>query len=99
VGPAAGIVEVLSAIPHVVEVAPQDSSQDRHGMIVRCEHRIDVRREIAARVVGAGFALIELRPVVMTLEQIFLSLVGERGDPEAQRAPGSETGEEPLARH
>ena len=43
----------------------------------RLEHGFDMRREIAAKVVDSGAGLLELTPVVMTLEEIFLKLVGK----------------------
>jgi hypothetical protein len=54
-----------------------------------------VRRDVAAAVVGAGFGLVELRPVVMTLEEIFLTLVG---DQKAVTAPAPEV-ERVVASH
>ena len=40
----------------------------------------DVRRELAATVVGRGWGLLELRPMRMSLEEIFLSLTTEESD-------------------
>jgi ABC-2 type transport system ATP-binding protein len=36
-----------------------------------------VRRDLARAVVGSGFGLLELRPVRMSLEEVFLSLTTE----------------------
>jgi hypothetical protein len=51
--------------------------------IVRCAHGRDVRAEVATALAAGGFGLLELRPVVMTLEEIFLALItdgaAERG--------------------
>jgi ABC-2 type transport system ATP-binding protein len=37
----------------------------------------DVRRELASTIVGRGWGLLELRPMRMSLEEIFLSLTTE----------------------
>ena len=51
---------------------------DRRGTIagleVSRESGRDVRRELAATVVGRGWGLLELRPMRMSLEDIFLQL-------------------------
>ncbi|MBL8120811.1 MAG: ABC transporter ATP-binding protein, partial [Anaerolineae bacterium] len=46
------------------------------GYILRTRNSNDVRGQIAERVVQSGYRLVELRPVAMTLEDIFLDLVG-----------------------
>ena len=46
----------------------------------------DVRPEVAKAVVGAGYDLLELRPVGMSLEEIFLELT--RDDGKARRKEG-----------
>ena len=43
----------------------------------------DVRRELAKTIVGQGWGLLELRPVRMSLEEIFLSLTTEEKPAEA----------------
>ena len=48
----------------------------------------DVRRELARAVVGSGWGLLELRPMRMSLEEIFLSLTTEEVTPAA--APAAE---------
>jgi ABC-2 type transport system ATP-binding protein len=40
----------------------------------------DVRRELAAAVVGRGWGLLELRPVRMSLEDVFLTLTTVEAD-------------------
>ncbi|MBL8162430.1 MAG: ABC transporter ATP-binding protein [Anaerolineae bacterium] len=47
------------------------------GFIVRARQGADVRGDIAQRVVQAGYTLLEMRPVAMTLEEIFLDIVGK----------------------
>ena len=44
------------------------------GFEVQSEKGLDVRRSVAQAVVGAGLGLVELRPMRMSLEEIFLQL-------------------------
>lgn len=73
----------LRSIDHVAEVAMEPARDDEEELatgqriVVRLEHGYDMRREIALRIVDSGAGLLELTPVVMTLEEIFLKLVGE----------------------
>lgn len=73
----------LRALDRVAEVAIEaardDEARDDAGtrLVVRHEHGVDLRREIASAIVDSGAGLLELAPVVMTLEEIFLKLVGE----------------------
>jgi ABC-2 type transport system ATP-binding protein len=50
----------------------------RHGVLtgfeIQSEKGLDVRRSVAQAVVGAGYGLVELRPMRMSLEEIFLQL-------------------------
>jgi ABC-2 type transport system ATP-binding protein len=40
----------------------------------------DVRRELASAIVGRGWGLLELRPVRMSLEEVFLTLTTVEAD-------------------
>jgi ABC-2 type transport system ATP-binding protein len=40
----------------------------------------DIRRELAAAVVGRGWGLLELRPMRMSLEDVFLTLTTVEAD-------------------
>ena len=75
-------LSALRRVPHVVEATPAsavDGKLDDIELRIRVEHGFDVRRQISSALVGDGIPLLELKPVVMTLEEIFLALVG-RGD-------------------
>jgi len=53
-----------------------------------------VREEVARRIVGSGWGLLELRPIDLSLEEIFLSLTANQpaGQPEAPQPPaGADT--------
>jgi ABC-2 type transport system ATP-binding protein len=64
----------LQAIPGVTRVAVADARNGTRGYEVESESGLDVRRELARVVVSAGWGLLELRPLRMSLEQIFLQL-------------------------
>ncbi len=58
---------------------------------VDSERGRDVRRDLASVVVTRGWGLLELRPMRMSLEDIFLSLTTEdAGGDDAARAPQTE---------
>jgi ABC-2 type transport system ATP-binding protein len=61
----------------VTRVAAADSRERVAGFEVDSEKGRDVRRELAATVVTRGWGLLELRPMRMSLEEIFLSLTTE----------------------
>jgi ABC-2 type transport system ATP-binding protein len=49
------------------------------GFTLRAKNGVDIRPQIAQAVLKAGHQLLELRPVAMTLEDIFLDVVGRGG--------------------
>ena len=68
---AAGVLGHIPGVTRVVE------SERRNGMVgyeVDSETGRDVRRDLARSVVSNGWGLLELRPMRMSLEEIFLSL-------------------------
>jgi ABC-2 type transport system ATP-binding protein len=67
----------LSSVPGVRRVAPSDVRGDAVAFEVDSESGRDVRRELAAAVVNRGWGLLELRPMRLSLEEIFLHLTTE----------------------
>ena len=67
----------LRRIPGVTRVVESDRRGAAVGYEVESEHGQDIRRELARSVVGSGWGLLELRPMRMSLEEIFLSLTTE----------------------
>lgn len=65
---------VLAAVSGVTGVAVAARHGALTGFEVQSEKGLDVRRAVAGAVVGAGFGLVELRPMRMSLEEIFLQL-------------------------
>jgi ABC-2 type transport system ATP-binding protein len=74
----------LSSVPGVTRVSVSDRRDGISGYEVASETGRDVRRELAAAVVGKGWGLLELRPMRMSLEEIFLQIITEdAASPEA----------------
>jgi len=68
---------VLQRVSGVTRVAVADTKQQIVGYEVDSEAGRDVRRELAAAVVGRGWGLLEMRPMRMSLEEIFLHVTTE----------------------
>jgi len=86
--PGQDVQPALAGIPGVTRVA---ATAARDGLIdveVDSERGRDVRRELAAAVVTQGWGLLELRPMRMSLEDIFLSLTTDEA-PAAEGAPAA----------
>ena len=90
---------VLAAIPGVTRVSSADhprpplsadpeplAAGGPHAFEVESEPDVDVRRELAHAVVTRGWGLLELRPVRMSLEDVFLQVTTEELPEEAARA-------------
>jgi len=94
--------DVLSAIPGVQQVTVADRQGPRVGYEIESEPNRDVRREVARVIVDRGWGLLELRPMRMSLEEIFLQLTTEetaaaRGESAPPPPPAAEmTSEEHL---
>ena len=91
----------LSRIAGVTRVAEADRHDSAVGFEVQSESGRDVRRELAKAVVANGWGLLELRPMRLSLEEIFLSLTTDEtaaatsstsstGAPAAEEIPGGE---------
>jgi ABC-2 type transport system ATP-binding protein len=75
---------VLQAIPGVTRVVASDGKGPAGGFEVESERGTDVRREIARTVVNRGWGLLELRPMRMSLEEIFLQVTTDEMPEEAR---------------
>jgi gliding motility-associated transport system ATP-binding protein len=76
----------LERVPGVTRVAVADRRQSVIGYEIESEQGRDIRRELAQAVVTNGWGLLELRPMRLSLEEIFLSLTTE----DAAQAPAAE---------
>jgi ABC-2 type transport system ATP-binding protein len=83
----------LARVPGVTRVVESDR---RDGMIafeIDSEAGRDVRRELARAVVNSGWGLLEMRPMRMSLEDVFLSLTTEEAPTPALVAESAPAGE------
>lgn len=76
--PAPEVADALAAVPGVRTVVPTGNG----GYEIASAPGTDVRAAIAEAVVHGGWGLLELRPVGMSLEEIFLQLTREEAIPE-----------------
>jgi len=75
--PGADVKQALESLPGITRVAPADARGSLAGFEVNSETGREVRRELAAAIVRQGWGLLELRPLRMSLEEIFLHLTTE----------------------
>jgi ABC-2 type transport system ATP-binding protein len=73
----ADAASVLQRVSGVTRVAVADNKQQVVGYEIDSEAGRDVRRELAAAVVGRGWGLLEMRPMRLSLEEIFLHVTTE----------------------
>jgi ABC-2 type transport system ATP-binding protein len=67
----------LGRVAGVTRVVEADRRDGMIGYEVDSESGRDVRRELARTIVGSGWGLLEMRPMRMSLEDVFLSLTTE----------------------
>jgi ABC-2 type transport system ATP-binding protein len=68
---------LLTRVPGVTRVMEADRRDGMIGYEVDSESGRDVRRELARAVITNGWGLLEMRPMRMSLEDVFLSLTTE----------------------
>jgi ABC-2 type transport system ATP-binding protein len=73
----ADVRTALQAVPGVTQVAASETRGTVTSFEVNSETGRDVRRELASTIVRQGWGLLELRPLRMSLEEIFLHLTTE----------------------
>src|SRR5688572_19758098 len=94
--------DTLQRVPGVRRVGVSDARGNVNGYEIESETGRDVRRELAAAIVTHGWGLLELRPMRMSLEEIFLHLTTEdttAAPAAAEPRPGAaehRSGEVPL---
>ena len=73
---------VLATVPGVTRVTAADARNAPGGFEVESTRGTDVRRELSRTIVNRGWGLLELRPMRMSLEEIFLQVTtDERAEP------------------
>jgi ABC-2 type transport system ATP-binding protein len=85
-GPAEDVQRALQSIPGVTGVDVTDRKDDVISFDIDSEKDFDPRREVANAIVRGGWGLLELRPMRMSLEDIFLSLTTEEIESEDVKA-------------
>ncbi len=78
-GPPNEVVRSIEEIPEVINV---DVKGEGDGYYV--ESSADVRSQLSAKIVGNNFELLEIRPVGMSLEEIFLHITTVEEEVQAQ---------------
>jgi ABC-2 type transport system ATP-binding protein len=99
-GPADDIQRALQSVGGVARVTVSERRDGSASFEVDGDQGADIRRDVAAAIVRGGWGLLELRPMRMSLEEIFLSLTTEEtaaaAEGSAEAAAGRE-GEEGAA--
>jgi ABC-2 type transport system ATP-binding protein len=88
-GPTADVQRALQSIPGVVRVNIAETRDSNAGFEVDSEKGADIRSAVANAIVRGGWGLLELRPMRMSLEDIFLSLTTEERAADVPDAPGA----------
>jgi ABC-2 type transport system ATP-binding protein len=76
-GPVADIQRALQSVGGVSRVNVADSQEGMGVFEVDSEKGSDIRRELASAIVRGGWGLLELRPMRVSLEDVFVSLMTE----------------------
>jgi ABC-2 type transport system ATP-binding protein len=90
----ADVAGALTTIPGVTRVAVAGTAPGTTAFEVDSESGHDVRRQLASTIVTRGWGLLELRPMRMSLEEIFLHLTTEEAPPSAAAATEAVSSEE-----
>jgi ABC-2 type transport system ATP-binding protein len=80
----------LASVPGVTRVTASEAHGPVAAFEVESEQGRDVRRELAAAVVGSGWGLLELRPLRISLEDVFLQLTTQEPTQAAAPAEGTD---------
>jgi ABC-2 type transport system ATP-binding protein len=85
---AAGVLRQMPGVTRVSEADRRDGGARAYE--IEGERGRDIRRDLARTIVMSGWGLLELRPMRMSLEEIFLSLTTEETPtppPAAEQGP------------
>jgi ABC-2 type transport system ATP-binding protein len=87
----ADATSALNRVPGVTRVVESDRRDGAVGYEIDSESGRDVRRDLARAVISSGWGLLEMRPMRMSLEDVFLSLTtDEVAAIESEQAPEGE---------
>ncbi|MCL5035896.1 MAG: ABC transporter ATP-binding protein [Chloroflexi bacterium] len=79
-GPEEEVTDVLEKLDGVTGVQRSPVTGSLVAYRIETKKGLDLRKEIAPLIVGKGWSLLELRPQEVTLEDVFIKLVEERGE-------------------
>ncbi len=79
---------VLAGVAGVTRVVGSETRGALSAFEVESERGTDIRRELAKTIVGRGWGLLELRPMRMSLEEIFLQVTTD--EDEQQQTAGTQ---------
>jgi ABC-2 type transport system ATP-binding protein len=88
--PGVDAAPALQGIAGITRVTAADQRQNSGAFEVECERGRDVRRELAREIVNRGWGLLELRPMRMSLEEVFLQVTTEELPAEPAAAAAQE---------
>ena len=76
-GGGADVAAALSRVAGVSHIAESDRREGAVGYEIKSDAGQEIRRDLAQTIVSNGWGLLELRPMRLSLEEIFLSLTTE----------------------
>jgi ABC-2 type transport system ATP-binding protein len=79
----ADVPAALSLLPGVLRVAAADMRSGSGAFEVESERGRDIRRDLAREIVTRGWGLLELRPMRVSLEEVFLQVTTEESASDA----------------
>ena len=82
-GPRAEVLGAVRGLPDVEDVREEAGADGVVTIVVRSSRGDETRRALAERVVASRWGLLEVRPLPMSLEDLFVRLVRSERDPSA----------------
>ncbi len=76
-GSAESLQSKIQSIEGVKSIEVDSTNDGTVGVLIESEPGTDLRAQIAARIVGGGMDLLELRAVTLSLEEVFMQLTTE----------------------
>ena len=77
------VAATLAAVPGVTNISTTETNGTIVSLQVETQQGDDIRQQLAATVVNQGAGLLELKPMQMSLEEVFLSLITEEAPEES----------------
>ena len=71
------VTPTLAAVPGVTNISTTETNGTVVSFQVETQQGDDIRQQLAAAVINQGSGLLELRPMQVSLEEVFLSLITE----------------------